>query len=155
GAVPFAEDEVHPAAVQEVLQMARRAGMIDEDWVADGRAADPIGKDNYDENIEETADVIADMVTDASDDYYLDPQRTQPLHLEVRCEAADLGPRVARIAGESGVIVFPSSGCDGLKAKREMAERALARDKPTVILQIGDRDDYGDHIFMSTAEDVI
>ena len=45
----FGPMEAHPAAVQEVLVMARRAGLIPEEWVADTRAPDAIVPLSYEE----------------------------------------------------------------------------------------------------------
>jgi hypothetical protein len=150
----FAANEIHPAAVQEVLVLARRAGIIPEAWVADGRMPDSIG-DTYDESVDLTATGIAVMVRRAPERYYLDPQRFQPLYVEVLCEAADLQPRLARIANPYGVTVYSGSGFDGLKGKRQMAERALERDRPTVVLHIGDRDRHGEDIYLAVGEDVV
>ena len=154
GAVPFAENEIHPTAVQEVLVMARRAGIILEHWVADGRMPDSIGS-HYDKSVEDTAETVSGMVLHAPEDYKLNPQRFQSFHIEVLCEAADLQPRLARIANPYGVTVYSGSGYDGLKGKRQMAERALKRDKPTIVLHVGDRDDHGERIYIAVGEDVV
>jgi hypothetical protein len=53
------------------------------------------------------------------------------------------------------VPVYPSAGFDGIKGKREFADRALGRDVPTVVLHVGDRDDHGDRINVAAAEDAI
>jgi hypothetical protein len=148
----FGPMEAHPAAVQEVIALARRAGMIPEQWVADARAPDSMG-DIYDTSAEDAADTIVRIVRNASLD--LDPQRFQPVHVEVLCEAAGLIPRLARIANPFGVSVFSGSGFDGLKGKRAFAERALELDMPTVVLRVADRDWHGDHIYKSSAEDSI
>jgi hypothetical protein len=49
--------------------------------------------------------------------FRLDRQRFQPVHIEALCEAEGLAPRLARIAGEFGVNVYPSAGFDGLKGQ--------------------------------------
>jgi hypothetical protein len=53
------------------------------------------------------------------------------------------------------VPVYPSAGFDGIKGKREFADRALGRDVPTVVLHVGDRDEHGDRIYVAAAEDAI
>ena len=149
-----APNEIHPQDVQEVLVMARRAGLVPERWVADGRMPDAI-REFYDTSVEATAETVANIVNDAASDYKLNPQRTQALHIEVLCEAADLQPRLARIANPYGVTVYSGSGFDGLKGKRQMAERVVRREKPTVVLHIGDRDTHGEHIYNAVGEDVV
>jgi hypothetical protein len=71
--------------------------------------------------------------------------------VEVLCEAADLGPRLERVARPYGVGVYMSGGFDGLKGKRAIADRAMGRDAPTIVLHVGDRDDHGDDIYMAAA----
>jgi hypothetical protein len=150
----FGPMEVHPEAVQEVLVRARRAGMVPESWVADGRAS-PGLVPYFDESADEVAAAIARHVADAADDFALDPQRGQPVYVEVLCEAADLAPRLARVADPLGVPVYTGGGFDGLKGKRAFADRAMARDVPTVVLHVGDRDDHGDNIYIAAAEDAV
>lgn len=89
---------------------------------------------------------------DAAENFDLDPQRFQPVHIEILCEAEDLIPRLARIANPYGVEVYSGAGYGGLKGKRSFAERAQARGKPTVVLNISDRDKDGDAIYVAVAE---
>ena len=138
----------NPAAVQEVLVLARRAGIIPESWVADARAPDPITVASYDD-----ADAFARLVAAEARAFRLDLQRGQPQHVEVWSEAEDLAPRLARVAGPYGVPVFAGGGYGGLKSRRQLAARALARDVPTVVGVVTDLDDDGRRIFASAAED--
>jgi hypothetical protein len=149
--------EAHPALVQEVILLARRAGIIPESWVADQRAPLPAGRTLWDESAEDKVDSIARYVADFMDDPQLDldPQRFQPVYVEVWCEAADLSPRLARVAEPYGVAVYSGGGYDGLKGKRQVAERATARDVPTVILHVGDYDPHGNRIFTAVSEDAV
>jgi hypothetical protein len=144
--------EATAAHVQEVLVLARRAGIIDEDWVADGRAV-PGSVPYYDEGAEKEAEFLVGRLSEATVD--LDPQTHQPVYIESLCEAADLVPRLDRVANPLGVPVYPGSGFDGLKAKRAMGERAAERDKPTVVLHIGDRNKQGEDIYFAAAEDAV
>ncbi len=143
--------EAHPAAVQEVLVLMRRAGMIPESWVADARAPNAIGPDAY----EDADDYARQEIENMASYFALDAQRDQPVYIEVLCEAADLQPRLARVAGEYGVRVYSGAGFDGLKGKRAFAERAMNRDVPTVVLAIGDRDKHGNDIYIAAAEDSV
>ena len=145
----FGPMEAHAEAVQEVLVLARRAGLIPEEWVADTRAPDAIIPLSY-----RNADDYARQEVENMASYFaLDAQRDQPVYIEVLCEAADLQPRLARVAGEYGVRVYGGAGFDGLKGKRAFAERAMNCDAPTVVLVIGDRDKAGNDIYIAAAED--
>lgn len=149
----FGPMEAHPAAVQEVLVMARRAGIIPEAWVADTRAPAPI-RPSYETSAADTADTIAYWAENSVASFHLDPQEGQPQYVELLCEAEDLAPRIARIAGGYGVPVYSGGGFDGLKGKRASADRAIRRDVPTIVLHIGDRDPHGEMIFAAVREDV-
>jgi hypothetical protein len=148
----FGPMEAHPAAVQEVLVMARRAGIIPENWVADTRAPAPL-VERYDDSAASEADVIARWVENAADAFRLDPQLYQPRYIELWCEAEDLAPRLARISEPYGVPVYSGGGFDGLKGKRSVADRAAGRDMPTLILHVGDRDPHGEMIYNAVKED--
>ncbi len=144
------DTEAYPAAVGEVLGLLRRAEIIQEDWVADTRAPDPIVADFYD-----GARDFAKHVPLWAKTFTLDGQRGQPVFMEVLCEAAGLQARLARIASDFGVPVFSGAGFDGIKAKRAFAERAQLREVPTVILNVGDFDKHGEYIYVAAAEDAI
>ena len=94
-------------------------------------------------------------VEHAAERFSLDRQRYQPVYVEVLCEAEDLAPRLSRVGRGLRRAGLPSGGFDGLKGKREFADRALDRDVPTVVLHVGDRDDHGDHIYVAAAEDAV
>jgi hypothetical protein len=63
--------ETHPAAVQEVLVLARRAGIVREWWVADERAPEP-HVSSYDESATATAARIAARIAHAQEWFSLD-----------------------------------------------------------------------------------
>jgi hypothetical protein len=144
----FGPMEASPDAVQEVLALARRAGMMPESWVADAHAPTPITQTIYAD-----ADDFASTVAEAAEEFLLDAQRDQDLYIEVWCEAEGLAPRLARIALPYGVHVYSGGGYDGLKGKRSFAARAADRDVPTIVFGVSDRDDHGDKIFRACAED--
>ena len=143
----FGPLEAAPIHVQEVLALARRALIIPEKWVADARAPHPIGG-AYWADIDDYAETVVES-------FELDPQGAQPVYVEILCEAEDLAPRLARIAGEFGVTVYSGGGFDGLKAKRLCGERAVRRSVPTVILHVGDYDKHGLAIYDAAAEDAL
>jgi hypothetical protein len=148
----FGPMEAHPAAVQEVVVMARRAGLIPETWVADTRAPAPI-LISYDESAAEVARTVAWWAKNAADEFKMDPQTGQVRFVELWCEAEDLAPRIARVAEPWGVPVYSGGGFDGLKGKRAVADRAARRDVPTLVLHIGDRDPHGEMIYAAVSED--
>lgn len=141
--------EADPATVQEVVALARRAGIIPEHWVADGRMPDasvPLSFDDAEEAI--------DAIERAVYEFTLPRQEGQRRFLDVWCGAADLMGRLAAVAHPYDVPVYSGGGFDGLKPKRHAAERAAQRDVPTVVLHIGDYDLHGGWIFQAVAEDV-
>jgi hypothetical protein len=146
--------EAHPDAVQEVLLLARRAGIIPEKWVADTRAPEGIGS-GYDDDPQAEAEWVVGRLDGAAENFTLDPQLFQPVYIEVLVEAEDLQPRLARIADPYGVTVYSGAGFDGLKGKRAFAERALEREVPTVVLDVGDRDQRGEEAYVACAEDSV
>src|SRR6185312_7458302 len=149
----FGPMEAHPAAVQEVLVMARRAGIIPEHWVADTRAPSPL-RSAYDESAAAEADSIAYWVENAARGFKMDPQLFQPQYIELWCEAEDLAPRVRRVSEAYGIPVYSGGGFDGLKGKRAVADRAGNRPRqPTLVLHIGDRDPHGEMIYNAVLED--
>jgi hypothetical protein len=148
----FGPMEAHKEIVRECLVMARRAGLIREHWVADGRAPTP-AVPYFDEGADAVADYLGRQITSASVD--LDPQEFQAVYIEISCEAADLVDRFVRVAHPFGVPVYSGAGQGGLKGKREMGERAVSRDKPTVVLGVSDRDKSGDDIYTAPAEDSV
>lgn len=150
----FGPMEAHPAAVQEVLVMARRAGLIRESWVADTRAPSPIIERFDDSALDEAAN-IGSWVKNAASYFHMDPQMFQQQYVELWCEAEDLAPRVARVSAAYGVPVYSGGGFDGLKGKRAVPGRARRRDVPTLILHIGDRDPHGEMIYNAVKEDAL
>lgn len=86
--------------------------------------------------------------------YRRDLMATQPLHIEVWCEAAGMIVQLAKVAHRYSVNVFSSSGFDSLTAKKTVADRVCEAGKPAVIFHLGDFDPSGESIYRSVAEDV-
>jgi hypothetical protein len=145
-----------PRYVTDLLALMRRvwsetAGwLVIEDWISDGRMPDPI-QPNEEPNAESASNWIHAYLRKV----HLSRQAGQSVYLELRCEAQDLMPRVARVALGYGVSVYSGSGMDGLKAKKEAAERAAKRDVPTRIGHLTDLDKSGGDIATAFAEDAI
>jgi hypothetical protein len=79
--------------------------------------------------------------------YRLDRQATQRQYIELWCEAAGMVDQLSRVATEFSVPVYTNGRQLSLTAIRGIANRALDRDKPTVILQVGDHDPTGVSIY--------
>ena len=61
--------------------------------------------------------------------------------------------QLERVAGNYSVPVYSAGGFASLTATRDIAERALELDRPTVVLHVGDYDPSGESIFEAIAED--
>ncbi len=85
--------------------------------------------------------------------YRRDRQEGQRVRLELWCEAAGMAPQLARVANIFSVPVFSTGGFASLTTVRQIADRALDRDVPTVLLHVGDYDPSGESIFESIAVD--
>lgn len=148
--------EATPEYVTELLSQMRRVWdpntgewLIPEEWIADARAPEPLTPTEA-----SSADSAAHAVVHYLSNLWLARQAGQPVYLELRCEAQDLMPRIARVARPYGVPVYSGSGMDGLKPKKEAAERAARRTVPTVIGHLADYDRAGGDIRDAFAEDV-
>jgi hypothetical protein len=137
--------------VQEVLALARRAGLVRESWIEDTRAPLPAVPSYDTETAEQVAGQLADMVRNPALEY--SPQEDQETYLEVLVEAAGLISRLERIAAPYGVPVYSGGGYGGIKGKRAAGGRAARREVPTVVLQVTDYDDHGLRIARASTED--
>lgn len=141
------------ASVQEVLALARRAGIVDEDWIEDTRAPDPAVPFFNDETADELAAQWVRAIRNPRLVY--SPQENQEYYLEVLVEAAGLISRLERIAAPYGVPVYSGGGYDGIKGKRAAGERAAGREVPTVVFRVSDYDDHGLALAKASSEDSI
>jgi hypothetical protein len=146
-------DETHisPKHVQETLVLARRAGLVRENWIEDTRAPTPDVPYYSDSYAEDLVDALVDEIRHPNITW--SPQNGQDVYLEVLVEAAGLIGRTARVCRPYGVPVYSGGGFDGLKGKRAFASRAAERQVPTVVLRISDYDDHGLMMSESTAAD--
>jgi hypothetical protein len=85
--------------------------------------------------------------------YRRDRQSGQSVYMELWCEAAGMLHQLDRVAAAYSVPVYTTGGFGSLTANYEVARRALARDRPTLILHVGDFDPSGESIFASIVED--
>jgi hypothetical protein len=85
--------------------------------------------------------------------YRRDRQEGQPVRIELWCEAAGMLHQLDRVASEYSVPVYSTGGFASLTATRAIADRAIEREVPTILLHVGDFDPSGESIFESIAED--
>jgi hypothetical protein len=147
GAFGYPKDERAYGRLKEYLVRARRARMLRFDAIRD----DGIVTVNH---------TAYGGVHDFHDEtgrraraYRLDRQKGQQVRLELWCEAAGMLHQLDRVASEYSVHPYSNSGFASLTATREIANRALEREVPTVLLHVGDFDPSGESIFEATAED--
>ena len=126
--------------VEEIVERARRAGLIAWGAIADGRTSEdgPWQVDGPDDIVDQ---VVADMGT-----AQLDRQVGQLYRVEVWAEAAAWLTRLRPQCAERGVRVYSGSGSVPVDAIRRAAIRALrtaGEGRCTVLLWIGDLDVNG------------
>jgi hypothetical protein len=85
--------------------------------------------------------------------YRRDRQGGQPVYMELWCEAAGMLHQLDRVASRYSVPAYTNSGFHSITANYEIAERAMDRDRPTVILHVGDYDPSGESLFEVVVED--
>jgi hypothetical protein len=147
GAFNYEKTEQAYERLGEKIARARRAGLIDFGAIRD------------DGNEWRTAfcwEGVADLVKSfvySAEHFTLDRQEGQPARLVFAVEAAGMSPMVEEIAKPYGITVIPSGGFNSVTATHEMASR-LGDFDAVEVLQIGDHDPSGTHIFSSLAEDV-
>jgi hypothetical protein len=132
----------------EHLSRARRANMISMDAIRDDGIT-VIAPTCY-----RNASDFLDNVRSSAEQMKLDHSSGQKTRLVVLCEAAGMGPQIARVANPFGVDVFPAGGFDSTTAKHGFAAQLADHDRPTEVLHIGDHDPSGVHMFLAFAEDV-
>ncbi len=131
----------------EHLGRARRARLIDFEAIRDDGVV-TARRDYY----PSPADFWDDTVRRANG-YRRDRQEGQPVRVELWCEAAGMLEQLARVAELYSVAVFSAGGFVSLTAVKGIADRALARSVPTILLHVGDFDPSGESIFEAMAAD--
>ena len=102
-----------------------------------------------------SADEFWQMVNETVEDFSLSAQDGQRQYVEVWVEAAGMVPQAFEAVNPKyGVPVFSSGGFDSTTAKYDAARRFLERDRPTVVVHVGDYDASGIALFESARADV-
>lgn len=148
GAHDFPKTEAFYGTLCHHLANARRARVIPFDAIRDDGVT-TVRMEHFDGE-----DHFRRHVRHLSENYRRNLMATQPLHLEVWCEAAGMIHQLAAVAHRYSIRVYSSSGFDSLTAKKAIADRICEVGKPAVILHLGDFDPSGESIFDSVAEDV-
>lgn len=78
----------------------------------------------------------------------------QDVDVEVWCEAAGMVPQLVRVANPYDATVYSTGGFSSVTVTHEVAQRVIARERPTVFLHLGDYDPSGESIFESMTEDI-
>src|SRR6516225_10590829 len=126
-------DETHisPKHVQETLVLARRAGLVRENWIEDTRAPTPDVPYYSDSYAEDLVDALVDEIRHPNITW--SPQNGQDVYLEVLVEAAGLIGRTARVCRPYGVPVYSGGGFEGQRdpLKRQLVRvTAVVHDRP-------------------------
>ncbi len=143
----YPKTEAAYASLCEALVRARRARWVPFEVLRDDGVV--VYSPTFYGGIEDFADETAQRARG----YRRDRQARQPAYFELWCEAAGMAPQLARVAERYSVPVFSNGGFTSLSAVRLIAERAIERDVPTMLLHVGDIDPSGASIFSSMVAD--
>jgi hypothetical protein len=150
GAYNFDKTEKAYARLCEHLVRARRAGMIRFSAIRDDKVTSHSAGGGYDD----PAQFWRTLRKEAR--YYSRPTREgQDYHIELWTEASGMSEMIAGIARPYGVPVYSAGGFPSVTATHAIAQRALAEDKPTIALHIGDYDPSGESIFSAMMMDAL
>lgn len=149
GAGKLDKSELAYARLAEHLNRARRAQMIDFDCIRDDGVS--VCKTTSYDGIEAFEEETARRASGYRRDY----QAEQPYAIELWSEAGGMVYQLAAVARDFSIPVYSAGGFASLSATHEIAERALERNVPTVILHVGDFDPSGVSIFSSMMADAL
>jgi hypothetical protein len=151
GAHDYPKTENAYERLGDKLNRARCARIIRMDAIRDDGGyyhSNPIG-------FLSAEDCLRTFHAPALDDFDLQRDEGQGDSLIVWCEAAGMGPQLAREADPFGVRVRSSGGFDSLTEKFNLAREIAESDRPVEVLSIGDLDVSGAHMPLALAEDVM
>jgi hypothetical protein len=133
----------------ETLNRARRAQVVPFDAIRDDGATALWPREFL------SPEDFWQMLDEQVEDFTLSAQDGQAQYLELWVEAAGMAPMAFNAANPKyGVPVFSSGGFDSTTIKYEAACRFLERDRPTVVVHVGDYDPSGLSVFETIREDV-
>jgi hypothetical protein len=143
----YEKTEAAYARLAECLVRARRAQLVSFDVIRDD------GPVTYSSRWHDGPEDFWDETGRRINEYRRNRQARQEQYVELWCEAAGMAPQLAMVADEYSVPVFSAGGFASLTAVRLIANRAVGRLVPTVLLHVGDFDPSGESIFTAIAED--
>lgn len=145
----FEKTENAYASLGETLNRARRGGLIQFEAIRDDGTTARWPREFL------SPEDFWQMVDEQVEDFELSAQDGQPQYLELWVEAAGMVPQAFEAVNPKyGVPVFSSGGFDSTTAKYEAACRFLERERPTVVVHVGDYDPSGVALFEAVREDV-
>lgn len=147
GSYGYEKTELAYSRLSEHLVRARRAELIPFDLIRDDGVV--IHSSRWHDGVEDFWDDTGRRIKN----YRRDRQAGQTARVELWCEAGGMASQLARVANDYSVPVFSAGGFASLTAVRDIAERALDLDVPTILLHAGDYDPSGESIFASIALD--
>lgn len=133
----------------ELLVKARRARMIPFDAIADNGTDEAGGVAGYSSRAR-----FLKSYRNIGRYFTLDELIDQPYEIELWSEDAGSVSMLAGITRDYPVTVYSTGGFSSVTVTHEIAQRVLARDRPTVLLHVGDFDPSGESIFKSQCQDV-
>lgn len=145
GVVP--KSNTRYADLTRIIARERRAGRIPFDAIRDD------GQHTYASELFTSPSHFWDSVHVAADGYRLDRQAGQERYVELWAETAGMAPQLARVTDPFSVPIWTGGGQTSVTARRQIADRALERDVPTLILHVGDLDPHGKIIYNVLIED--
>lgn len=148
GAHDYDKTEGAYERLAEALNRGRRAGIVPFAAIRDDgvKVEAPLGFDGLPD--------FVDTVRAAAGNYRRERLEGQPSAVEVWAEAGGMVPQAVRVANPYGVPVYSCGGFDSVTAKYDAAQRAVAAERPTIVLHIGDHDPSGVSLYTAAAEDV-
>lgn len=147
-AYSYAKTEQAYEALGEKLNRARRAGIIPMGAIRDdGAVVRGMGR------FSSAQEFLRECQAWARG-FELDLMQSQPIRLELACEAAGMVPQLERVASPYGVVVRSSGGFDSTTVKHSLGQLYGMVSKPVVLLHVGDLDPSGVHIASSLEDDV-
>ena len=149
GTRDYPKNEAFYDRLLDKLARARRAGLVSFDAIRDDGVTIKQAPGFY------GMTGFWSAVTNTAKKYRTDRLQGQAVVLELWCEAGGMVPQLVRVAHEFGVTVYSSGGFDSLTAKYDAAKRYKNRERPTVVLHVGDYDPSGESIFDSADEDIV
>jgi hypothetical protein len=133
----------------ETLVKARRAQMISFSSIRDDGGESSGGAYGF-----ETIDGFLEDLADYGNSYKIIPTLNQPFVIEMWCEAGGMVPMLAQMTRKFGILVTGTGGFSSVTVTHAFSQRVLSRDKPTVLLHVGDFDPSGESIFTSMCQDI-